>query len=374
MSESITPGPSPEPGYLDEMMIALRESREATTKLEAGQILANGGWAVFPLPDLMKFDHGLSYLNATTDPGIFTEMAEDVMEKNECRDVNVALAPARCAVPLMVIDLDGGEAIDSFWKEAWARGHADVGLWLGVKTTRADRGGHMYFVAPAGKAFGNGTHRWGGEIRSAKGHVVMPPSTTAIGRYAWRGETVVQAPEWVVEGLPQSAGGNYRQVKHETLGEWLDDLSQAEWTSYARTAYVNLLDELKNARPGFGRHGRNPTLSRVVNRVLDLALDYELPALEALSEIKDVYFGLFGSDEDRDLGGEFRRCVESWARNKDGLEERVEDVKGLQAWIASHGGPARKARENIALESEIISRQRGHLRSSANNWKASIGK
>lgn len=372
---------------LKEMLIALRESQSTTTKLEAGQILANGGWAVFPLPNNMKNDfsggdHGvrgpaLSYLHATTDAGIFTEMAESVMSRHECRDVNVALAPGRCAVPLMVIDLDGGEAIDKFWAEGWSRGHADLGLWLSVKTTRPDRGGHMYFACPDDRRFGNGIHRWGGEIRCAKGHVVMPPSTTEFGRYAWRGETIVQGPEWVVEGLPASAGGNYRNVKREELGAWMDELSQAEWTSYGRKAVDNLLGELRLARPGAFKQSRNYTMCRVVARVMDLALHYELPALDALEEVKDTFFSLFSTEElsARSVGGEFIRSVESWARNKEGLETRIDDVRGCSEWIRKRTGDERRSARAQTLEvSDVIRSDRGHFRASVNNWKASIGK
>lgn len=372
---------------LEEMLIGLRESQSATTKLEAGEILAHAGWAVFPMPNNMKNDFtseelgirgpALSHLHATTDAGRFSAMAEDVMRRHECRDVNIALKPGACAVPLMVVDLDGGAAIDAFWKEAWERGHADVGLWLSVKTTRADRGGHMYFACPGDRQFGNGIHRWGGEIRCAKGHVVMPPSTTELGRYAWRGESIVQAPEWVVEGLPVSAGGSYRNIKRETIGAWVEELSQAEWTAYGRAAYEGLKDELLMARPGFGRQSRNATMFRVVARILDLSLEYELPAIDALDEVRQVFFSLFGVDElaHRNIGGEFVRSIEAWARNKEDLESRVADVKGLGDWVRARTGADRREVKDITAElAEQIKSERPVFRASVNNWKARIGK
>jgi hypothetical protein len=360
---------------LAEMLIALRESMSVPTKLEAGQLLAYGGWAVFPVPDQAKFDNRLSYLNATTDPGIFREMADDVMSRHECRDVNVCLCPGKSAVPLLVIDLDGADAITRFRDEAWERGHADLGLWLRVNTTRPDEGRHAYFSVPSGGAFGNGKHRWGGEVRSAKGHVVMPPSSTALGRYTWSGEALKEAPDWLVEGLPSAGGGGYRRVPREELGEWLESLSQAEWTSYARAAFEGLLAELREARSR--GNGRNPTLAKVLNRVLDLALDGELSALEALADVQATYLTLFDEEEkaSRNLGGEFIRCVESWTRNKEGLEDRLASLDGLQAWVRSRTGDEKKeTRAAATVLSAHIKQERPAFRSAINDWKARIGK
>lgn len=366
------PGEDPR---LAEMLVALRESLSVPTKLAAGEILAHGGWAVFPLPDLAKFDNRLSYLNATVDPGVFRDMADDVMSRHECRDINVALCPAKSAVPLLVIDLDGADAITRFRDEAWERGHADLGLWLRANTTRPDEGRHAYFSVPSGGAFGNGKHRWGGEVRSAKGHVVMPPSSTALGRYTWSGETLREAPDWVLDGLPSAGAGGYRRVPREELGEWLESLSRGEWTNYARAAFSGLLQELEEAR-AHGR-GRNPSLAKVINRLMDIALDGELPALEALAEVQRVYFSLFDPEErlSRNLGGEFIRCVESWTRNKDELESRLASLDALQAWVRARSGAEKKdVREAAARLENSIKQERPAFRGAINDWKARIGK
>lgn len=324
---------------LESMMLAKRDSMTVPTKREAGRILADGGWSVFPVPNFAKLDHGFSYRSSTIDPGVWEVMCEDIMRRNECLDVNVCLAPAKCLVPLLVIDLDGAASIQAFFSNAIDAGHVDVEMWMRVNTTRPDHGRHVYFVSPEGRRFGNSKHKWGGEVRSAKGHVVMPPSTTELGRYTWVGEKLYEAPQWVLENLRMASHSGDHATGDETVEAILQAMSQCESTSYGEVGLANMLKELGDARPGSPQGGRNPTLSKVVNRVLDLALERHLSALVALSEVQRVYVSLFSVDEmqARSPGGEFVRCVHSWIRNKEDLDDSIRSLEGVTGFLSSRG-------------------------------------
>lgn len=370
---------------LESMLIAMRESQTVPTKKQAGEILANGGWAVFPLPNGMKFDKGLSYLHATVDPGRFAEMADWQMQRHECRDVNIALAPGKCIVPLLVVDLDGTEAITRFWEDATGRGHADVPLWLRVNTTRQDHGRHIYFASPGGVQYSNSSHRWGGEIRSGKGHVVVPPSTTETGRYTWAGEKLYSAPDWVLEGLHAArAASGGRNMADDEISATLDILSLWAWTSYGEAAVNNLLQELADARPGDPNAGRNATLARVTYRVLDLALERQVPAMEGISRVASTYQELFYGEEGRNPHGELLRCVRSWMNNKEDLEDGLAGNYELAQWVAKRGQMTvgdEEARERIqemtAAEHDanmVLKWTRGKRHRAGSDWKKGLNK
>lgn len=339
------------------MMVSLRESLTVPTKRDAGMILAAGGWAVFPVPNNAKFDTGLSYLNATTEPSRWWDMCESVMYRHECHDVNIALCPGKCVIPLIVVDLDGTEAIWRFFEDARAHGHEDVGMWLRVNTTRSDYGRHMYFASPEGQQWANSTHVWGGDVRSGRGHVVMPPSSTELGRYTWAGETLYQCPPWVLEGLRGGAVKNQTRDGDKTdeeISELLEELSQWAYTSYGRKAMDNMLAEMTQARPGDQLGGRNPHLAKTINRVLDLAVERHLNALEAVNEIADTYVTLFSPDEGRSPLAEVVRCVNSWMRNHENVKMDAEDANIIQEWANQRGsGEVQELPEVATVMNEI---------------------
>lgn len=346
---------------LQDMLIALRESQCVPTKREAGELLCEGGWSVFPLPDMAKYDEGLSYRNATRDPARWSDMCDWQMSRHESRDVNIGLWPAGCAVPLLVIDLDGAEAIWRFFNDAQAHGHVDVELWLRVNTTRPDHGRHIYFAAPDSRGYSNSTHRWGGDVRSGRGHVVLPPSTTGHGRYTWVGDKLYTAPEWVVEGLHAarsgSRGGGARSA--DELKAMLAALSTCEPTSYGRAAVTGLEGELRDARPGDAKAGRNASLARSVYRALDLALEGSFPAEEAVSRLAGVYETLFFDEPDRAWAGEVVRCVRSWADMHPDLETELADARAAREWAAGGLAAPREAASDTLAASPAESTDSG---------------
>lgn len=362
------------------MMIALRESQTVPTKREAGMILAEGGWAVFPVPNYAKFDTGLSYLNATMSGAKFNDMAESVMHRHECYDVNIALCPGKCAVPMLVVDLDGSEAIWRFFNDAEEHGHIDVSMWMRVNTTRPDHGRHIYFVAPEGKQWGNTTHVWGGDVRSGRGHVVMPPSTTETGRYTWVGEKLYTAPAWVIEGLRGSVVKDATrdgQKSDEEINELLENLSQWNCTAYGRKGLDNMLAEMQDARAGDQAGGRNPHLAKTINRVMDLAVERDLNALEAINEVAEVYLSLFSPDEGRNPLAEVVRCVNSWFRNHETVALDAEDANVMQEWANARGGGATQELpdvQGLPEDDGTVSTRKPGRRRARRDWKSGTNK
>ncbi len=360
----------------NDLAISRRESTEATSAIDAGCILASGGWAVFPVPEGRKHDTKLSWLYATTDPALFRSMVRDVQSRHGGVDVNVAIAPNRCDPPLLAVDLDGQSAIDAFAREAVAQGHADLNLWLRTKSPRLDGGRHAWFVAPDGQGFNAGSHRWGGEVRG-KGHVLAPPSWTSDGRYVWTGEALATTPKWVTEGLGAGTVDAANDCSDAVIDEYLDLLSKFDWTPYGRAAVTGMLTDLRRAQPGDGRWSRNATLTRVVYRTCDLALQRELPALDALDSVMQLYPTLFTPTElaTRNVRQEVIRCVRSWVRKKDGIADRVSEVAAVHRWVADRSGSDFDQIRGRALEiahaaDESVRRLGTSARAGDWSWKA----
>lgn len=329
---------------LDTMMLALRESKEKPTRLEAGMCLAEGGWAVFPLRDGEKYNEqatgAVNHLKATRDPARFHEMATFVMEQTQTTDINIGLYPHGCAVPLLVIDLDGSESIRTFFDTAVGFGHVDVSMWLRVNSTRPDHGRHIYFTLPPDSpGYSNSQHVWGGDVRSARGYCVMPPSMHEGRFYTWSGEKLYQAPEWVLQYLNEAkfreGGNNYNA---EEVGRMLDAMSRHMGTAYGDAALDNLLHEITYAVEGDIVNGRHPAMVKAVYRSLDLALDMHVNALDAINRIYEVYGNLFDGSERDKRHNEVIKNVQWWFNNRDGVTGDVTDLQGVREWVVAHGG------------------------------------
>lgn len=338
---------------VEELVEVALDAQHARTRLDAGAAMAHGGWAVFPVPAGKKFDAGAganSYMTATVDPGVFEERARAVMEKTGDTDVNVCLTPGRCETPLVVVDLDGAANVQKFWDEARGAGHEEdeIRSWLRVASPRADVGRHVYFTTPGGIKYGNAQHAWGGEVRCGRGHVVVPPSRVDAGGYAFAGGALVEAPEWVIAGLKASVVTNdnarLRTLELGAAGTLVMRLSQWDTDAYAAAALTNITGELLRAHSGSGVDGRNPTMNKGVNRLLDLALEGRANAREVLDVLCSTYVQALMFDEKRDPVAEFNRSITSWAQRKEDLEETLEAIEGRFAWVE------RKEHERLEAE------------------------
>lgn len=338
---------------VQDMIEAAWDAQAARTRIDAGAVLAQGGWSVFPLPDGQKFDTGgqiaQSYMTATIDPGVFVERAEWNLDRWNCSDVNLGLSPAKCIVPLLAIDLDGAEAINGFFQSGIAAGETAerMGSWLRCKTTRPEGGRHVYFISPYGQGYHNAQHAWGGEVRSAAGHVVAPPSVTPDGRYELLGTTLIEAPTWVLLGSHANAitGPQHQRthVNRSQLNDIVQRLSDERWPGdkYGEVALNRHLEEIKasGTRVGDVRHGRNPTMTKAVYRILDLALDGRLLAQPALDAIADAYVGLFAFDgpgEQDKRAQEIVRAVNSWCEKATDLKEKLQSRDDAHKWAETH--------------------------------------
>jgi hypothetical protein len=171
----------------------------------------------------------------------------------------------------------------------------------------------------------------------------MPPSTTETGRYTWAGEKLYVAPKWVMEGLRGNAVSNAArdgEKSDEEINDLLENLSQWQCDSYGRTALNNMMAELNEARAGDQAGGRNPLLSKTINRVMDLAVERRVNALEAINEVAEMYVSLFSPDEGRNPAQEVIRCVRSWFRNHDTVALDAEAANIMQDWANQRGGGA----------------------------------
>jgi hypothetical protein len=331
-----------------DMVEAAYDAARCSRGVVAGATLAHGGWAVFPVPAGKKFDSGTganSYATATIDPGIFEERARDVMDRWDCDDVNVALTPGRCATPLVVVDLDGATAVQAFWDSGLEAGEAGDAIqsWFKAKTPRKDVGRHVYFTTPSGVAYGNSHHTWGGDVRSGRGHVVVPPSRVSAGPYELLGDVLVEAPAWVLAGfkagvVATTGNPSVNSFDAAELTDVVDRLSAWQGDAYGVKTVGYLAAELRASAQTSGRggDGRNPTMVKAVCRALDLALEGRVNAREALDLLASEYTMALWDEKKRDPAAELTRTIQSWARRKELLVAQLEATEGNFAWARRH--------------------------------------
>jgi hypothetical protein len=168
------------------------------------------------------------------------------------------------------------------------------------------------------------------------------------------------------------------QKSDEEINELLENLSQWTATSYGRKALDNMLDEMNVARAGDQQGGRNPHLSKTINRVMDLAVERHLNALEAINEVADTYVTLFSPDEGRNPLGEVVRCVNSWFRNHETVGIDAEDANVMQEWANARGGGALQALPDVSAMPEgdrsPAGGSRKPRRRRREDWKAKANK
>lgn len=298
---------------------ALHEAAMLDNGVEAGDLLASHGWAVFPVPVAHERDTcpacrslpaervcrgkhdqargALDYRAATLAPDEWRRMALDVMSRHEVPDVNIACSPWRCVVPLVGIDLDGPEAVAGFY-----RVNPDFDAFLRVESSGKGGGQHVYalgFREPLA-----GTHRWGGEVRAARGHLMLPPSLVEGRRDYYRpvGRVLRQARD--TKGLTGarrgSAGPGAPSMTSETeIEEVLDRLSLRPPSRSGQARLAGKLAALAEAAPG----SRYPSMVSAVACAVWLARQGGVPLRWALDTITNVY-GEAVAGEGRDPGSQ----------------------------------------------------------------------
>ena len=302
------------------MVAGLRLAATLTDGMAAGRVLAEAGWAVFPVPlahpggscDTCRFvyekkgrechgkhDQGpraAIYAQATTDADAWAAMCASALERHPVLDVNIAVSPWRCAVPLIGLDLDGRDAVAAF---------SDYTAPDTLRVTTAGKGGGMHvYVSGASKPLA-GTHTWGGEIRSVYGHLMLPPSLIWGTRdyYTPRGERFLPAEAL---GDVMSTAKTARSRKGGTISDadidpLIDRLSVHPATGSARQRLIDRLAAIEAAPPG----ERYPTTMRAVASAVALAHMNALPLRWALSVIESTYSDAVAM-EDRDPHAQVR--------------------------------------------------------------------
>jgi hypothetical protein len=178
--------------------------------LEAAIFYADRGYPVFPcVPGLKNPLPGRGFYDATTD----TEQIEAWWTQNP--QANVAIHTEG----LVVLDVDGAD-------NEWLQHHHELMIQLSTGAiARTPRGGsHRWFKWPEGKVWSSTVGKIAKNVdtRAAGGYVLIPPSQTADGPYAWlpgfelecKPTDLPEPPAWLVDLLDQvekgkgAGGGN----------------------------------------------------------------------------------------------------------------------------------------------------------------------
>ena len=144
--------------------------------LSAALRYAARGWAVFPCQPRGKAPataHGVH--DATCDPAQIRRWWTRLPEAN----IGLACGPSG----LVVMDLDGGDGLETWERLRLAHGFADDTL-----CSATSRGLHFLYAAPAGCAIGNSAGKPGPglDVRARGGYIIAPPSVHPTGHvYAW---------------------------------------------------------------------------------------------------------------------------------------------------------------------------------------------
>lgn len=277
----------------------------------AGEALAAAGWAVFPVPRGRKFDSGpgaYTYANATTDPDEFTRMAERVKARHGVPDVNVATSPWRCLVPLVGIDLDGPGAVGAFLTE-----FPSASDWLRVRSSGKGGGLHVYVMGAEHPP--TGANRWGGEVRAASGHLMLPGSVVDGHADYYRPEgrwlANVRATPALLKGTRKDrTDGPGVPVPEADLADLIARLSRTPPTSAARQRLGGYLDRLAQAQPG----ERHPAATSAVASAVAWSRRGGMPLRWALGQITQTYEE--AAPDDRDHYGDVR-TITRWALGRE---------------------------------------------------------
>lgn len=148
----------------------------------------------------LKGTHG--HLDATTDPALIRSWFEN-------HDLNLGIA---CG-DIVVLDLDGADALTSPWGKSLAGTAAANGGLPETRVARTRRGVHLYFRAPSGSTIRtrNEPRRTAGDsgvdIKAHGGYVVLPPSISKGFTYRWANDApIAELPPWLITWI-EGCGG-----------------------------------------------------------------------------------------------------------------------------------------------------------------------
>ena len=293
------------------------------TGADAGALLAVGGWAVFPVPEAHdpvgcqscewihskrgtwcqgKSDQGpdaMSYKNASTDESQWWDSVQQVRKRHGVSDVNIAVSPWRCAVPMIGIDLDGPEAVAAFLAE-----HDQAYRWLRIRSSGKGGGRHVYIASDKPV---QGRNPWGGEYRADAGHLMLPPSAVNGTRVYYRpaGLVISSLGLKVARGGRVSDGkGSASAVPDAALDDLINRLSTSVPAPAAQRRLFQHLDAISQADPGT----RYPTTMSAVAAAVAMARTDILPLRWAMSCIEKAY-GDAVAGESRDPKAQVRDMV-----------------------------------------------------------------
>jgi hypothetical protein len=180
-------------------MNASERSEVANDNLTAALRLATAGVRVFPVTPGGKTPIGRlvpnGFKDATTDEA-------------KIRDWWRVVPIANIGVPTgatTVVDLDVKNEADGIAEWETLTGSCHVPETRSVRTPSGGR--HLYFSVPDGVTVRNSTSKLAGgiDIRGEGGYVLVPPSSTRVGRYTYESEAhVAEAPEWLLERIADS--------------------------------------------------------------------------------------------------------------------------------------------------------------------------
>lgn len=318
---------------VDSMLAALRQVQEAEEPLsgfEAGEILVAAGWACFPVPAGRKFDQGYSYVDATTSPAEWRELVTRLQARNRyITDVNVAVCPFKCAVPMTVVDHDSAVGLFDFTNE-W---HDKTG---GAPDTLriASPSGNEHYWFENEEPLANGYHPWGGETRSANGHVLLPPSWADEGSYQainFNRPVRIDDVPWVLRGGRRRADDRERsRLTHSDVDIEIAKLSVREWAPGGH----DMLDAIISKMTSVGHPGRNPAMAAAVNDMLDASLTGLIPAREGLALLGAAYAKHVSDTRDEEQAlGEVARMSKVWVERHPHLDDEI----GAVAWAQKEG-------------------------------------
>ena len=202
-----------------------------------------------------------------------------------------------------------GPALSRWWCWTWT----DRPRWPGsprsndispecFRVETAGKGGGRHVYIAGAKTPRSGTHHWGGEVRSDRGHVVLPGSMIDGNprHYVASGAYFAKIDLAGIGRTGQGAAAG--PLALGDLDQVVERLSLQPPTQGARR---QLDGHLRNIREARGSHGRHPAAMSAVASAVAMAKMGILPLAWALDEITAA-MAVARAGETRDVGAEVR--------------------------------------------------------------------